>query len=148
MSITLAQYVGPWAKHPDLTPKRRDNAAHLLLAVARLEAHAVADGVTFHVNPKTGSGVSGSQYGGFRPQSCTQGSSKSAHKEGLAVDRFDPIGEIDAWCLQNLDVLELCGITSSTRARRTAGVIGRSGRLGRVGECFFRRALGNDKGPF
>ena len=110
MSITLAQYVGPWAKHPDLTPKRRDNAAHLLLAVARLEAHAVADGVTFRVNPKTGSGVSGSQYGGFRPQSCTQGSSKSAHKEGLAVDRFDPIGEIDAWCLQNLDVLERCGI--------------------------------------
>lgn len=110
MTITLAQYFGPWAKHPDVTPKHRDNAARLLLAVARLEAHAVADGVVFRINPKTGSGVSGTQYGGFRPQDCPEGAPGSSHKKALAVDRFDPIGEIDAWCLRNLDILELCGI--------------------------------------
>lgn len=110
MTITIEQYFGPWAKHPDVTPRRRDNAARLIAAAAVLQAHAVADGVTFRTNPKTGSGVSGTQYGGFRPQSCAQGSSKSAHKEGLAIDLYDPIGEIDAWCLRNLDILELCGI--------------------------------------
>ncbi len=110
MTMTVEQYFGPWIKHPDATPKRKDNAARLMLAVARLEAHAVADGVVFRINPKTGSGVSGTQYGGFRPQDCPEGAPGSSHKDALAVDRYDPIGEIDAWCLRNLDVLELCGI--------------------------------------
>jgi hypothetical protein len=110
MTMTVEQYFGPWIKHPDATPKRKDNAARLMLAVARLEAHAVADGVVFRINPKTGSGVSGKQYGGFRPQDCPEGAPGSSHKDALAVDRYDPIGEIDAWCLRNLDVLELCGI--------------------------------------
>lgn len=110
MTMTVEQYFGPWIKHPDATPKRKDNAARLMLAVARLEAHAVADGVMFRINPKTGSGVSGKQYGGFRPQDCPEGAPGSSHKDALAVDRYDPIGEIDAWCLRNLDILELCGI--------------------------------------
>lgn len=110
MTMTVEQYFGPWIKHPDATPKRKDNAARLMLAVARLEAHAVADGVVFRINPKTGSGVSGKQYGGFRPQDCPEGAPGSSHKDALAVDRYDPIGEIDAWCLRNLDILELCGI--------------------------------------
>jgi hypothetical protein len=110
MTMTVEQYFGPWVKHPDATPKRKDNAARLMLAVARLEAHAVADGVVFRINPKTGSGVSGTQYGGFRPQDCPEGAPGSSHKDALAVDRYDPIGEIDEWCLRNLDVLELCGI--------------------------------------
>lgn len=110
MTMTVEQYFGPWIKHPDATPKRKDHAARLMLAVARLEAHAVADGVVFRINPKTGSGVSGTQYGGFRPQDCPEGAPGSSHKDALAVDRYDPIGEIDAWCLRNLDVLELCGI--------------------------------------
>jgi hypothetical protein len=110
MTITVEQYFGPWIKHPDATPKRKDNAARLLLAVARLEAHAVADGVVFRINPKTGSGVSGTQYGGFRPQDCPEGAPGSSHKDALAVDRYDPIGEIDAWCMRNLNILELCGI--------------------------------------
>lgn len=108
--ITLDEYFGPWAKHPDATPERRKNAAALLVACSHLETRAVADGVVFHDNPVTQSGVSGKDYGGFRPQSCPQGAPGSAHKQGLAVDRYDPDGEIDDWCMANLDLLEQSGI--------------------------------------
>ena len=108
--ITLAEYFDPWISHPDATPPRKANAVKLLAACAKLEALATADGVKFPINPATKSGVSGQTFGGFRPQCCTQGAAKSSHKDALAVDRYDPIGEIDAWCLRNLDILELCGI--------------------------------------
>lgn len=108
--ITLAEYFGPWANHADATLERKASAARLLAACAKLEAMAVADGVRFPINPATKSNVSGQMFGGFRPQSCPQGAAKSSHKEGLAVDRYDPIGAIDDWCSQNLDKLAECGI--------------------------------------
>lgn len=108
--ITLSQYFGPWLSHPDATPKTRDNAIRLLDACHRLQAVAERDGVVFRINPKTGSGVSGTQFGGFRPQCCTQGAANSSHKQGLAVDRFDPLGEIDRWCMSNFPALEAVGI--------------------------------------
>ena len=108
--LTLDQYFGPWRTHPDATKPRRDNALLLLAAVEKLAALAVADGVVFRLNPKTGSVVSGHQFGGFRPQSCCEGAPNSSHKEGLAVDLYDPIGMIDDWCSRNLDKLATCGI--------------------------------------
>jgi len=108
--ITTEQYVGKWIASPDWTIDRQLNAKRLLDACAKLEALAEADGVEFPVNPATQSGVSGKTYGGFRPQNCTQGAPKSSHKEGLAVDRYDPKSEIDNWCLHNFDKLEVCGI--------------------------------------
>ena len=108
--ISIGEYFGPWLNHPDATRDRKQHAERLLDACARLESYAIADGVAFPLNPATGSGVSGKTYGGFRPQSCTQGSAHSNHKEGLAVDRFDPLGKIDAWCLANLDKLAECCI--------------------------------------
>jgi hypothetical protein len=108
--ITLQQYFGKWWEHADATQERVANAERLLAACEELEALAVKDGVEFRDNPVTKSNVSGQTYGGFRPQSCTQGAPKSAHKEGLAVDRFDPAGEIDAWCMKNQDRLKSCGI--------------------------------------
>jgi hypothetical protein len=108
--ISLADYFGPWIDHADATPARKANATKLLAAVAKLESLAVADGVKFPVNPSTKSGVSGQTFGGFRPQCCTQGAANSSHKEGLAVDRYDPIGAIDEWCSKNLDKLAACGI--------------------------------------
>jgi hypothetical protein len=72
--------------------------------------YAMDDGVNFPVNPRTGSCVSGETYGGFRPQSCPIGSPKSSHKEGMAVDIYDPKGEIDNWCMENLNRLEECGL--------------------------------------
>ena len=111
--ITLAEYFGPWKNHPDVTMQVDENAKSLMAACEKLEIFAVADGVEFPINPVTESGVSGEQYGGFRPQSCPQGAPHSAHKEGLAVDRYDPEGRIDAWCMGHSGVgglLEQCGI--------------------------------------
>ena len=70
----------------------------------------VADGVVFPVNRKTGSQVSGEVYGGFRPQSCPIGAPGSNHKEGRAVDRYDPHGLIDMWCMAHQPSLRACGI--------------------------------------
>ena len=108
--ITIEQYFGDWIAHPDATETRKQNANLLLTAVSSLQYFAIRDGVEFPDNPATGSGVSGQKYGGFRPQDCHQGAPHSSHKEGLAVDLYDPEGDIDAWCLQNLDDLESCGI--------------------------------------
>lgn len=93
----MTDYVGKWSKSPDWTPARQANAQRLLTACNALEAIAVKAGVKFPINPKTKSPVSGEQYGGFRPQSCPEGSPNSAHKEGMAVDRYDPNNEIDEW---------------------------------------------------
>lgn len=108
--ITLAQYFGRFKNHPDATAARKVNATNLLTACGQLEALALADGVVFHDNPATECGVSGEYYGGFRPKNCPQGAEHSSHKEGSAVDRYDPRNEIDAWCMANLDKLEQCGI--------------------------------------
>ena len=109
--IIYDQYVGKWSESKDLTPIRVENIrARLLPNVASLYTYLVSQGVIFHRNPATNSEISGSQYGGFRPQSCKEGAPLSAHKEGLAVDVYDPFGEIDAYLLKHPDVLERFGI--------------------------------------
>lgn len=107
--ITLQQYFGPWWDHPDATDERKANAERLLAVCESLEAEMDSD-VTFPDNPATGDGVSGIQYGGFRPQDCPQGAPHSSHKEGLAVDRYDPHGDIDTWCMAHQDILKAKGI--------------------------------------
>lgn len=108
--ITYSQYFAGWVDHPDATSERKGNADKLLLAVAKLMGMAELDGVIFPVNPNTETQVSGCTYGGFRPQSCCQGSMHSAHKEGQAVDLYDPHDCIDDWCMANLNNLKKCGI--------------------------------------
>ena len=108
--ITMEQYVGQYDSPPDWTAARQLNAAELLVACWELEKLAIADGIEFPDNPATGSGVSGETYGGFRPQSCRIGAPHSAHKEGFAVDRYDPKGLIDSWCMANQAKLAACGI--------------------------------------
>lgn len=108
--ITIEQYVGLWANSPDWNLERKNNAVKLLEACNKLEAYAVKDGVEFKINPITNSNVSGTKYGGFRPQDCSEGAPDSAHKQGQAVDRFDPKGLIDSWCMKNQDKLVECGI--------------------------------------
>ena len=111
--ITLDHYFGPWKDHKDATEERRQNAILLLHACAALQYFAERDGVEFLDNPHTGNNVSGKTYGGFRPQDCPQGAPSSSHKQGQGVDRYDPEGLIDAWCMNNSEVgglLETCGI--------------------------------------
>lgn len=50
---------------------------------------------------------------GYRPDyynKIAMGSPNSAHKTCEACDFYDHTGELDAWCLANLDVLEKCGL--------------------------------------
>jgi len=108
--ITIEQYFGKFLTHPDVTEEVMDNAKELLEACSKLEKMARANGLLFLTNPTTKSGVSGTQYGGFRPRTCVIGALKSSHKEGKAVDRYDPDGKIDNWCMKNLPSLEECGI--------------------------------------
>lgn len=108
--ITLEQYVGHWSYSPDWDAVRQANAAVLLAKCDDLESEMVTDGVIFPDNPKTHSGVSGEVYGGFRPQSCPIGAAHSNHKEGRAVDRYDPDGRIDFWCMGHQSRLKEHGI--------------------------------------
>lgn len=108
--ITLNQYVGPHRSSHDWTPEREQNATRLLAACVALEVEMARGGVAFPDNPKTLSGVSGTTFGGFRPQDCPIGAPNSSHKEGLAVDRYDPRGEIDVWCMAHQDRLAAHGI--------------------------------------
>jgi hypothetical protein len=109
--FTYEQYIGRWYLSPDLTYERVANIQNKLMpAVESLYARLVSEDIEFRTNPTTNSQISGQLYGGFRPQSCTQGAPNSSHKEGLAVDLYDPNGEIDAYLLKNPDVLEEHGI--------------------------------------
>ena len=95
--ITIEQYAGGHETSPDWTPERQKNAQLLLNVCALLQAEMESDGIVFPNNPKTGSKVGGQfhGFGGFRPQNCPQGAPHSSHKEGLAVDLYDPHNEID-----------------------------------------------------
>jgi hypothetical protein len=106
--ITIDDYFGRWNAHPDATVERRQNAERLLKKVNALLEAAVTGGVHLLINHDTGTHVSGQTLGGFRPQSCTIGAPNSAHKQGRAVDVYDPIGELDGWI--NDTVLEQFGL--------------------------------------
>ena len=108
--ITLEQYVGPHKGSYSWNPTKAVNAELLLEAVNSLEPLMEADGVIWKVNPSTGSQVSGKTYGGFRPQECPQGAPFSNHKQGKAVDIYDPDNEIDAWCKAHPRELERLGL--------------------------------------
>lgn len=94
--ITLEEYVGPHTDSPDWTSERKANAEVLLLDVNALLEYLTADiGVEPQVNPKTGSQVSGTTFGGFRPQDCCEGAPDSSHRDGSGVDVYDPQGYLD-----------------------------------------------------
>lgn len=102
--ITLADYLGPWAEHPDATPDVRTRAEDLLLRVNALLAELAANSIKTRANPRTKTLVSGDLGGGFRPQDYPQGAAGSSHKTGQGVDVFDPYGSIGAYLVvrQNL----------------------------------------------
>jgi len=95
--ITLEQYAGKWIEHADFNDACKKNAVILLDRVNQLIDSANRAGIELKDNPTTGSLVSGTQYGGFRPQSCPEGAPKSSHKTGQAIDIYDPQGKLDDW---------------------------------------------------
>jgi hypothetical protein len=108
--FTLKDYVGVHWQSLDWNDVRIVNAQNLILACAKLQDIMEANNVHFQINPKTGTTISGETYGGFRPQDCPIGAPASAHKQGQAVDRYDPGGKIDVWLVENESALEECGI--------------------------------------
>lgn len=104
MMIDLDAYFGEWM--PFATAEHVANAMQLLERVTKLQGFMVGKGILFPTNPKTGTEISGSTYGGFRPQDCGIGAPNSAHKQGLAVDLFDPKGEIDLYLYNNQLLLD------------------------------------------
>lgn len=105
--LTLAQVFGTYARNKDITPEITENATRLVIAVNTLKRALEADGVKFEINPGTRSIVSGITNGGFRPQACKIGAPNSAHKQGLAVDIYDPSNRIDTWLWQNAKTFDL-----------------------------------------
>jgi len=96
--ITIEEYFGQFATHPDATAERKGNAAALLEQVNALREEAEADGVVFKTNPHTGNFISGNGHGGFRPENCPVGADHSTHKDGNAVDNYDPERTFAKWC--------------------------------------------------
>ncbi len=91
--ITIEQY---FQNFPHEIEHHR-NALDLLEKVNRMLEHAIVDGINLQENPVTKSYISGSQYGGYRPENCPIGAKGSAHKIGKAVDIYDPENLLDGW---------------------------------------------------
>ena len=98
--FSLKDYVSVHWNSDDWNGERQGNAMILINLCGKLQAIMEADNVHFPINPKTGTTISGEIYGGFRPQACPIGAPGSAHKEGQAVDRYDPDNLIDAYITQ------------------------------------------------
>ncbi len=108
--MNIAQYFGKWRFSRDSTDDRIANAELLCDSVNRLIEHMESNGVQFQTNPHTRTNISGESFGGFRPQSCAIGAPNSAHKEGMAVDIYDPDNKIDDWLISHADSLEPFGL--------------------------------------
>ena len=95
--ISRKDYLGSYAGCSDITPAISVNIDRLLNKVNALLAYMQQDKVIVPINPKTRSQISGELNGGFRPSDCKVGSEKSQHKQGNALDLYDPLGLVDAW---------------------------------------------------
>ena len=103
--ITLQDYFGDKVHSVEYNL----NALTLLYRVNNLLAAYITDtGNLVLINPVTGNQISGSTSGdgGFRLQTSTTGGSKSAHRQGMAVDIYDIGGQyLDKWLDKNPDAL-------------------------------------------
>jgi len=96
MTITTYDYFKAYPEHPEITGEIHENALELLRKVNALLEECIGLGWKPHVNPVTGTLISGDRNGGWRPQACTIGAPSSSHKQGRGVDIFDHLNELDA----------------------------------------------------
>jgi hypothetical protein len=111
--ITLEQYFGEKINSPDATPERIGRAGATIGLVNKLLSRAVAEGVYAEpIDADTGTQISGSHAGygdgGFRLSTSKTGGPGSKHREGGAVDVYDPGDFLDDW-LTN-EILEEYGL--------------------------------------
>lgn len=110
MKLHVEQYFGKWLNHKDVTMPIIDNAKLLVERANRLISVMEATGLELKINPLTQSIVGGETLGGFRPQDCPIGAPMSAHKQGLAVDIYDPDNAIDNWLVGHQKILKDYGL--------------------------------------
>jgi hypothetical protein len=103
--ITVEDYFKAYTGHPEITPAIKANAVAMLQKVNELRRRASDDGVEFKVNPISGTSVAGETNGGFRPSASTVGAPASKHKQGRAVDNYDPDRRFASWCIAHEDDL-------------------------------------------
>ena len=95
--VTLTDYFAGWPDDPGINDTMRDNATKLLDAVNLLLAASQDAGLYLLLNPRTASMVAGVRNGGWRPSECLEGAQDSAHKQGRAIDVYDPCNHLDFW---------------------------------------------------
>lgn len=108
MTITTADYFRAYSGHPEITPEIEANADKLLVAVNALLEECIGLGWVPHVNPATGTLISGQDNGGWRPRACPIGAPSSSHKQGRGVDVADADESLDS--LIDDDMLERHGL--------------------------------------
>jgi len=102
--FTVENYLGKlYQDSTDFGKFQKSNAKKLIDACTGLQAELEAAGIHFHLNPNTGTTISGEGHGGFRDQACTIGAPDSAHKQAEAVDRYDPDNDIDEYLWKNFN---------------------------------------------
>lgn len=101
--ISLDQYFGQYASHPDAGIGMWHNAENLLDRVnSLLSEYQDATGKEPPIDEDTNSQISGNGNGGFRPRNCPVGSPSSSHKEGRGVDIKDPSNLLDDWITDDI----------------------------------------------
>lgn len=107
--ITRDQYFIFKGVEKDHSPEQEANAVELLLRVNEL---LTALNWAYPIDADTGTSISGSKGGsgdgGFRDVFSKTGAPHSSHREGKAVDVFDPNNELDA--LLTDELLEAYGL--------------------------------------
>jgi len=100
--ISVAQYLGIYAKAKDLTPIRRVNAERICNAMNRVIALGIQEGLLFPNSPATKHQIS-TDVGGFRPEDCKTGAPFSKHKEALAGDLYAGLDDkIGQWVIKSM----------------------------------------------
>jgi len=107
--LSLTDYMMKRDGKYGMTQEVRDNAEGLLVKVNKL-LDLIEPHVTLDINPGTGTYLSS----GWRPAELNAkvpgAAIKSKHITGLALDLYDPDGDIDNYLMSNLGVLEECGL--------------------------------------
>ncbi len=105
VGLTLDDYFGRVSHIAKPSQEVADNALELLAKVNLLLARAAPE-VECAAIPRVNSG--------WRPESynatIANASPRSKHITGQAVDIADPEGELDDWCMQNVDFLVDVGL--------------------------------------
>ena len=105
MNLTIEDYFGRVSHIAKPSQEVADNAVELLAKVNLLLARSATE-VECAALPKVNSGWRPETYNAIVPNA----SPRSKHITGQAIDISDPEGELDEWCMQNVDFLADVGL--------------------------------------